>query len=171
MEGITLKYKDENDRLFDKPSYRIIEKYNLVKITEEEFNEQLAINNSPHTISPDEYKALIDVAAGNARAAFIANGDLVEQEYTLAEQEVVAWRDAGSPANDVPKSISAWATATGMTDEQAAQGIETAAQSLTGALLSIRAIRLAGKAAIDNANDNFESVAQPFIDQLNQIRP
>jgi len=130
------------------------------------------VNPPAHrSIASADAKSLIDVAAGGARSSFIADGELVEQEYALAEQEVIAWREAGSPSGAVPQSVSAWAEATGMSDEQAAQGIETAAESLKGVLLSIRAIRLAGKAAIDNASVNFDAVAQPFIDQLDQIRP
>lgn len=164
-------YKDANLKLFMNPSAKIIDHFSLAEMTEQEFSDQFAINTAPASISDDEAKVLIDVAAGNARSSFIAEGELVEQEYALAEQEVIVWREAGSPANNVPQSISVWATPTGMTDEQAAQGIETAAQSLRDVLLSIRSIRLAGKAAIDNASDNFADVAQPFIDQLDQIRP
>lgn len=164
-------YKNSTNDLFKNASEKIIDKFSLTEITEQEFNDQLAINNAPKSASSDDAKNLIDVAAGSARAAFIADGALVEQEYALAESEVIAWRDAGSPSEQVPQSISAWATATGMTDEQAAQGIESAAQSMRSVLLSIRTIRLAGKAAVDNASDNFADVAQPFIDQLDQIRP
>jgi len=162
-------YKNSKNKLFRNAN---LNKHgDLIEITAEEAANILAINNAPQPTSADKAKSLIDVAAGKARASLIAEGDLVEQEYALAEQEVIAWREAGSPSDAVPQSIIAWATATGMTDEQAAQGIESAAQSMRSVLLSIRAIRLAGKAAIDNASDNFDSVAQPFVDQLDQIRP
>lgn len=126
-------------------------------------------NNS--AVTADKAKNLIDKAAGNARARFIAEGWEVVEEYRLAQQEVAAWRDVGSPAGDVPLSISTWATAQGMTDEDAAQGIEAAATNFESLLLSIRAIRLAGKGALDQATENFDSVAQPYIDQLDAITP
>jgi len=181
-------YSQENRGFYDSRVHSSLPS-DVIEITDDEYLQMLMAQSSnmgfsldqnnkvvisdkeTNSISSSEAKKSIDFAAGNARVRFIADGYLIEQEYALVEQEVIAWRDAGSPIEAVPQSISAWSTATGMTVEQAAQGIEAAAQSLKGVLLSIRTIRLAGKSAIDNASENFADVAQPFIDQLDQIRP
>lgn len=125
----------------------------------------------PTALLISEAKNAIDVAAGNARARFIAQGWEVVEEYRLAQREVEAWRAAGSPSNSVPASITTWASAEGMTDEQAAQGIEAAASNFEQLLISIRGLRLSGKAAVDNAGGDFMAVAQPFIDHLDSIQP
>lgn len=118
-------------------------------------------------------KRLIDDAAGNARARYVSAGQLVEEEYRLALQQTQAWRDAGSPADQVPPAIQAWADAAGITAEQAATSIEQTTAAWESVLLQIRQIRLAGKAAVDAAGDadDFAAIAQPFIAQLDAMQP
>lgn len=123
------------------------------------------------SVSKDEAIETIESASGEARSRFISTGSLVVEEYRLAATETKAWRSAGSPAGDVPSSISSWAVAEGMTSEQSAAAIEAAEANLNSLLLAIRGIRLAGKAAVDNSTDNYDTVAQTYIDQLDAITP
>ncbi|MBE0471770.1 MAG: hypothetical protein IBX55_19950 [Methyloprofundus sp.] len=131
----------------------------------------------PDSISDrrDTAKELIDQSAGNARQRYVSVGPLVEEEYRLALQQCKAWRAAGSPEASVPAAISDWAIASGMTDEQAAANIEQTAAGWELVLLTIRQIRLSGKAAVDAAtdlgtHDDMQNVAQPYIDQLNLMK-
>jgi len=165
-------FRDENDNLFafeedGSQDHLILDSYTAINDSE---LAEIVASKLPQ-VNSDQAKNMIDVAAGNARARFIAQGWEVVEEYRLAQREVEAWREAGSPSNDVPASITTWATAEGMTDEQAAQGVEAAAVNFETLLLNIRGLRLAGKAAVDNASDNFMTAAQPFIDQLDAIQP
>lgn len=131
----------------------------------------------PQQPSPDQRRVRakqdIDTAAGSARARFVSAGQLVEEEYRLALQQTQAWRTAGNPADDIPAAIQDWSSAAGITPEQAAQSIEQTATAWEGVLLSVRQLRLNGKAAIDNAADDadFSAIAQGYIDQLNALKP
>lgn len=66
-----------------------------------------------------------------------------------------------------------WATASGITAEEAAVSIEQTAAAWETVLLTIRKLRLDGKVAVDNAADDadFTAIAQPYIDQLNAMQP
>lgn len=124
----------------------------------------------------DAAKTEIDAAAGDARQRFVSTGTLIDMEYKLAQEQTKAWRDAGSPAEDVPDAITSWAAAAGMTDEQAAADIEATATAWEQVLIAVRQIRLAGKAAVDAATDqgtadDMATIAQPFIDQLDALAP
>lgn len=121
-------------------------------------------------------KQAIDTAAGNARQRYVSVGQMVEEEYRLALNQTKEWRAAGSPPDSVPDSISGWATAKGITDEAAATDIEQTAAYWDSVLLTIRQIRLSGKAAVDAAvdlgtHDDMMNVAQPYIDQLDAMQP
>lgn len=118
-------------------------------------------------------KRTIDTAAGNARARFVSAGQLVEEEYRLALQQTLEWRASGSPSDAVPPAIQDWADSSGMSAEDAAQNIEQTAANWEGVLLQIRKIRLAGKASVDEADDeaDFAAIAQPYIDQLDAMQP
>lgn len=122
----------------------------------------------------DAAKKSIDQAAGDARSGYVSRGEFIGEEYSLALRQCQEWRLAGSPALAVPLSISDWAIASGMTDEQAAVDIEQTAQYFETTLLTIRQIRLSGKAAVDSAVDlgthtDMSDVAQLYIDQLNAM--
>ena len=125
----------------------------------------------PVPVTKEEANNGIEIASGAARSRFIATGDLIVEEYRLAATETKAWRAAGSPADNVPSSISSWAVAEGMTNEQSAADIEASEANLDALLLTIRAIRLAGKAAVNAATADYEVVAQGYIDQLDAITP
>ena len=127
------------------------------------------INPPAEDISKQSAKDLIDISAGHARGRFIAKGSNIADEYTLALAQTKAWRLEGSPANEVPLSISDWANATGITDEQAASAIESAASNMEALLLTIRKIRLEGKAAVDAATSGNREAAQLYIDQLDAL--
>lgn len=118
-------------------------------------------------------KTRIDVASGEARFRFVSAGNLVEEEYRLAKQQVLQWRKDGSPSESVPDSIRSWAAVSGITDEDAAQSIEQTAIAWESVLMTVREIRLSGKAAIDSAADNsdFNGIAQIYIDQLETVKP
>jgi len=118
-------------------------------------------------------KTSIDTAAGAARARYVSAGQLVAEEYRLALEQTEQWRAAGNPADSVPAAISDWAITAGITDEEAAIDIERTAAAWEQVLLAIRQQRLAGKVAVDSAADDadFAVVAQPYIDQLNKMKP
>ncbi|MEC9040068.1 hypothetical protein [Marinobacter sp. bablab_jr008] len=115
----------------------------------------------------------IDTAAGNARSRYVSAGQLVEQEYRLALQQVEMWRQEGSPSENVPPAVKDWAEAEGISFEIAAASIEQTAADWEQVLITIRRIRLAGKASVKSAPDgsDFSGIAQPFIDQLNAMEP
>lgn len=119
-------------------------------------------------------KSAIDTAAGSARQRFVSAGQLIEEEYRLALQQVQAWRAAGSPAEDVPAAITGWIGATSMTAEQAAVDIEQTAAAWEQALLQIRSLRLEGKAMVDAAADDateITTIAGSYVQKLNDIKP
>jgi hypothetical protein len=74
------------------------------------------------------------------------------QEYTLAETDATAYKDAGY-AGAVPASVQCWATAKGWTVTQAADDILATATAWRLAQASIRAQRLASKEAVRAAVD------------------
>jgi len=113
-------------------------------------------------------KKAIDQAAGRARFRLVSQGVLIANEYVLAEQEIKAWRDNGSPSNDIPICITDWIDAVGITPEQAAQDLETQAAAFKAVIFQIRNLRLKGKALVDSATD-FQPVAEDYISQLNSI--
>ena len=124
----------------------------------------------------DLAKIRIDTAAGAARQRFVSTGSLIDMEYKLAQEQTAAWRAAGSPAEDVPAAIRDWGTAAGMTDEQAAADLEATAAAWDQVLITVRKIRLEGKAAVDAATDqgtadDMANAAQPYIDQLDALTP
>lgn len=77
-------------------------------------------------------------------------------EYELAESHATAYKTAGYPATPVPSSVSAWATAKGWTNTQAADSIIAAATGWRTAQASLRANRLARK---ENARGTVDAVA------------
>lgn len=118
----------------------------------------------------------IDTEAGNARSRFVSAGQLVAEEYMQAESAANQWTDAGRPSDEVPADVQVWADAAGMTPDQAANDILATAQNWRGVITTIRQIRLAGKAAVDAATDlgtadDMATAAQPYIDQLEALKP
>lgn len=115
----------------------------------------------------------IDTAAGNARAAFVSPGALVEQEYKLIQQEAESWLEAGADETKVPGYLQAHLDAYGGTARQAVDAILGKAAQLNEALMHIRTLRMQGKAAVRTAEtiDAAEQAAQQAIEQLNRFPP
>ena len=111
----------------------------------------------------------IDLAAGRARARVVSPGVNVADEYRLTQQQVSAWRAAGSPLDAVPATLQSWMDATGWDANTAATDIEQSAASMESALVAIRAQRLAGKAAVNAATSQIYDVALPFITALDAL--
>lgn len=116
----------------------------------------------------------IDIAADLARRRFVSPGDLIEKEYEVALQQAKDWLAAGMP-DPVPSAVQSGVAASNstLTAEQAARQIVDMAAAWEGVLMATREIRLTGKAAVNAAADDadFDAVAQPFLDQLEAIRP
>ena len=93
----------------------------------------------------------IDTMAGEARRRFVSPGWLVEEEYRHAFDAVRAWRDAGSPLDDVPSEIQTAADYEQLDTEAAAQSIEQTAEKWRLMLSTIRELRLSGKRMVIDA--------------------
>lgn len=116
-------------------------------------------------------KHKIDRASGNARGRFISQGNLIDAEYLQAETAAQAYVDT-SYSGVVPPSVQSWVDAADITPQQAADDILATAQRWRDLLDQIRAVRLAGKAAVDKAADaDIETTAQGYIDQLDAMQP
>lgn len=117
----------------------------------------------------------INFAAGEAREkimlAFVSPGFGTIDEYNNTALEVKKWRDAGSPADDVPAAITAWSTPKQITDEEAAADLEAQESFLRAKLDEVRVLRLAGTVETANAESEWENVAQPHIDALRNYSP
>lgn len=115
----------------------------------------------------------IDVAAGNARNAFVSPGNLVEQEYLLAKQEAAAWLANGKDENAIPSSVQDHIDMFDVSAEAAATEIVATAGAWETALREIRQLRLGGKAAVRKAEtiEAAEAAAKAAIEQLNRYRP
>jgi hypothetical protein len=117
--------------------------------------------------------SLIDVAAGNARAAFVSPGSYIDQEYLLAKQEASEWLAGGKDETAIPSSVSDHMAMFEVSAEAAAQEIVATAEQWETALRDIRNLRLSGKAAVQRADtiEDAEEAAQQAIEQLNRYRP
>lgn len=85
----------------------------------------------------------IDGAADTARRA-VAGDPLRAVEYEKAATEAQAFKDAGYPAEAVPRTVAAWAIG-GRTAQQAADSILAEASAYNEALYLIRETRLQAK--------------------------
>lgn len=103
----------------------------------------------------EEMINVIDMEADNVRLLIV--GDPVRAfEYQWAEQEAIAYRDAGFQGN-VPASVSAWARAKNWADRQAAEDILNAASNWRSAMSALRIIRLDGKEDIRRAQTDADA--------------
>lgn len=91
----------------------------------------------------------IDTAADAARRT-VAGDPLRVEEYKRASAEAKAFRDAGYPADAVPRTVAAWAIG-GRTPQQAADSILAEAAQYTEALYLIRETRLQAKEFVRQA--------------------
>ncbi len=99
-----------------------------------------------HIPTADELCLSIDIAADSARRA-VAGDPLRAVEYERAAAEAQAFKAAGYPAGEVPRTVSAWAIK-GRTPRQAADSILAEAAAYTEALYCIRETRLQAKELI-----------------------
>lgn len=93
--------------------------------------------------------ASIDLAADAARCA-VAGDPLRAVEYDRAATEAQAFKDAGYPADAVPRTVAAWAIG-GRTARQAADDILMESAAYTEALYQIREARLGAKEMVRQA--------------------
>lgn len=93
----------------------------------------------------------VDAAADAARAA-VAGDPLRAVEYEKSAAEAQVFKDAGYPAEAVPRTVSAWAIE-GRTAQQAADSILAEAAAYNEALYQIREARLQAKAMVRAAMD------------------
>lgn len=93
---------------------------------------------APPTV--EELCTRIDTAADAARRA-VAGDPLRAVEYDRAAVEAQVFKDAGYPADAVPRTVAAWAIS-GRTAQQAADSILAEAAAYTEALYQIREARL-----------------------------
>jgi len=138
-------------------------------------NEGNEISVIEPTLTKQQSIDAINEAAGEARKkimlAFVSPGFGTIDEYNNTALEVKKWRDAGSPADDVPLAITAWSTPKQITDEEAAAELEAQEAFLRAKLDEVRALRLAGTVETANAESEWENVAQPHIDALRNYSP
>lgn len=100
--------------------------------------------DQPQTpVTADGLCSQIDAAADTARRA-VAGDSLRAVEYEKAAAEAQAFKDAGYPAGNVPRTVSAWAIA-GRSARQAADNILAESAQYNSALYQIREVRLAAK--------------------------
>ena len=103
----------------------------------------------------------IDQAADAARRA-VAGDPLRAVEYDRAAAEAQAFKDAGYPADAVPRTVAAWAIS-GRTAQQAADNILLESAAYTEALYQIREARLGAKELVRQA------MAAGNVDQAQDI--
>ncbi|WP_286976831.1 hypothetical protein [Pseudomonas sp.] len=118
----------------------------------------------PPLITVDTLTSAIDAAADAARLA-VAGDPLRATEYERAAAEAQAFKDAGYPAESVPRTVAAWAI-NGRTAEQAADSILAESAAYTEVLYCLREVRLNGKEQVRAAMDagNVE-LAQQITEQ------
>lgn len=104
---------------------------------------------------------MVDCAADAARRA-VAGDPLRAVEYDRAAAEAQAFKDAGYPAEAVPRTVAAWAIS-GRTAQQAADNILLESAAYTEALYQIREARLGAKELVRQA------MAAGNVDQAQDI--
>lgn len=109
----------------------------------------ILIDPPPVIPTTDQLCAQIDAAADAARQA-VAGDPLRAVEYDRAAGEAQIFKDAGYPAEAVPRTVAAWAI-NGRTAQQAADNILAEAAQYTEALYQIREVRLGAKEQVRQA--------------------
>ena len=114
----------------------------------------------------------IDTAAGAARTRFSTNSAFIETEYQRAYDTAVAWINSGYQG-EAPAPVKSDAEAFGRNELDSAHYIKTTGDYWFSKLDAVRDIRLKGKQAVEQSPDDadFMSVAQPFIEQLEALKP
>jgi hypothetical protein len=111
----------------------------------------------------------IALAAGRVRTRSVTPGNLLVMEYERLIIEVRPWIAIGRDANNVPRMLNSYATNYGHTASEAADIIVAASDAYDDLLFNTYDIRHAGAAAVLAASEDFASVAQPFINQLDAL--
>lgn len=111
--------------------------------------------------------ALIDTEAGHARSRHVSNGDLIDEEYKIAEQDAKEW----DGVSECPESIAVYAEAEGITNEQSQQLILQTSAYWRVQVQLIRSIRLQAKADVRNCTtvEDVENAVNFAVAQLREI--
>ncbi|UVM06411.1 phage tail protein [Pseudomonas laurylsulfatiphila] len=104
------------------------------------------IDPPPVVLTVEQLCASIDKAADAARE-MVAGDPLRAFEYQTAATEARAFKEAGYPANAVPRGVAAWAI-NGRTAEQAAADILAKATAFEEAIYDLRETRLRAKESL-----------------------
>ncbi|WP_422134958.1 hypothetical protein [Endozoicomonas sp. ALD040] len=134
--------------------------------------EEVPIDPAPAAERRQAATAAIDTAAGQARARFATDTPFIEPEYELSYSDAVAFIATGY-TGQCPDTVKSHAEAFSVTNQQAADEIKRMGDQWNNVLRAVRKIRLTGKQAVETAADDadFNAVAQPFIDQLEALKP
>ena len=127
----------------------------------DESGRPVLVDLPPLPVTAANLCAQIDNAADAARSA-VAGDPLRAVEYDRAASEAQAFKDAGCPANAVPRTVAAWAIG-GRTARQAADSILLESAAYTEALYQIREARLGAKELVRQA------MAAGNVDQAQDI--
>lgn len=108
----------------------------------------------------------IDAEADAARQAVVGD-PLRIVEYERAAAEATVYK-ASDYSGEVPASVMSWAEAKGWTARQSCDDILTAATAFNAALYQLRDIRLKGKEAVRNSDDDAaaKTIADAAIAQI-----
>ena len=114
----------------------------------------------------------IDTAAGEARKRIITDSALIDVEYTRTYNLAVEFIN-NNYTGEAPKPVKSHAESYEVTEQEAANVIKAIGENWFATLDLIRDIRLKGKKTVERSADDsdFDAIAQPFIDQLNNIQP
>jgi len=104
------------------------------------------IDPPPVVLTVEQLCASIDKAADAARE-MVAGDPLRAVEYQTAATEARAFKEAGYPANAVPRGVAAWAI-NGRTAEQAAADILAKATAFEEVIYDLRETRLQAKESL-----------------------
>lgn len=125
-----------------------------------EENADGTFTSTPKDLTPikEQFKNDVDVNCGNVREAVVSRGDFIAEEYRVAYEEAVAFKNAsylGTP----PASIQTWAVVKNQTPQWAADDVIATRDQYVTLLNAIRDVRLKSKAAIDAATTPDEILA------------
>ena len=128
------------------------------------------IDPPPVVLTVEQLCASIDKAADAARE-MVAGDPLRAVEYQTAATEARVFKEAGYPANAVPRGVAAWAIG-GRTPRQAADNIIAEAVAYTEVLYRLREARLQAKESIRQCmvQSEFAAAQQILGDALLEIQ-
>ena len=118
-----------------------------------------------------EWQDKIDVAAGTARK-FFAPYELLDEEYSRTYRLTLDWTIdvIDNPSLIPPLVLSSWATASGMSVEDAAENILATGDSYNQFMDAVRALRLLGKTSVANAaGEDIETTGQAVVDSITAL--